>query len=305
MIGRIAFLAAVVVFCRPAGASLVGEVRAAIGRGDLAAAERLVERHRQANGETPEVAAAVSWLGRGAFQAKELDDAERHALEARRLALKLLDGRGLDDDRELATALGASIEVQAQVLAARSELSEAIAFLSGEADRWKATSILARIHKNLNLLSLEGKPAPPLVWSEHLGSRPEPLEALRGKVVLLFFWAHWCGDCKGQAPSLVRLSEEFGAQGFTVVGPTKRYGFAARGVDATAEDEMRHIEAVRQAFYAGIPGMAVPVSEESFVQYGCSTTPTLVLVDRKGIVRLYHPGEMRYEELASKVKELL
>jgi thiol-disulfide isomerase/thioredoxin len=305
VIGRIASLAAVFALCSSAGASLVGDVRAAIGRGDLAAAERLVATHRQAAGETPEVAAAVSWLGRGAVQAQEYDRAERHAIEARRLALKLLAGRSLDDDRELPTALGASIEVQAQAMAARSELSEAIAFLSEEAERWKTTSIRERIHKNINLLSLEGKPAPRLVWTEHLGPRPEPLEALRGKVLLLFFWAHWCGDCKGQAPSLARLSEEFGAQGFTVVGPTKRYGFAARGVDANPEEEVRHIEGVRQKFYAGIPGMAIPVSEENFVQYGCSTTPTIVLVDREGIVRLYHPGEMPYEELASKVRELL
>jgi hypothetical protein len=50
--------------------------------------------------------------------------------------------------------------------------------------------------------------------------------------------------------------------------------------------------------------MSVPVSEETFANYGSSTTPTMVLVDREGVVRLYHPGEMTYAELAPKVADL-
>jgi thioredoxin-related protein len=50
--------------------------------------------------------------------------------------------------------------------------------------------------------------------------------------------------------------------------------------------------------------MSVPVSEETFRNYGASTTPTIVLADRAGIVRLYHPGKMTYEELAGRVAEV-
>jgi len=50
--------------------------------------------------------------------------------------------------------------------------------------------------------------------------------------------------------------------------------------------------------------MSVPVSEENFQRFGASTTPTIVLVDRQGIVRLYHPGAMPYSQLASKVAEV-
>jgi hypothetical protein len=51
--------------------------------------------------------------------------------------------------------------------------------------------------------------------------------------------------------------------------------------------------------------MAVPVSEENFKSWGCSTTPTLALIDRGGVVRLYHPGRMSYEELAPKVAAIV
>jgi len=47
------------------------------------------------------------------------------------------------------------------------------------------------------------------------------------------------------------------------------------------------------------------MAKENFANYGSSTTPTLVLVDRAGIVRLYHPGQMFYEELAPKVTEVI
>jgi thioredoxin-related protein len=48
--------------------------------------------------------------------------------------------------------------------------------------------------------------------------------------------------------------------------------------------------------------MTVPVGEENFRAWGASTTPTVVVIDRSGIVRLYHPGEMSYEELLPAVK---
>jgi thioredoxin-related protein len=51
--------------------------------------------------------------------------------------------------------------------------------------------------------------------------------------------------------------------------------------------------------------MPVPVSEENFKVYGASTTPTLVLIDRRGVVRLYHPGNLSYEELAAKLESIL
>jgi hypothetical protein len=47
------------------------------------------------------------------------------------------------------------------------------------------------------------------------------------------------------------------------------------------------------------------VSEQNFLSYGVSTTPTLTLVDRRGIVRLYHPGGMTYQELRSAINGVL
>ncbi len=284
---------------------VIKEVRAAIARSDFPAGEKVIADYRASKGVTPEMLEALSWLGRGAQAAKQWDRADGYAAETRRLALDELKRRPLDADTSLPIALGASIEVQANVLAARGQRTEAVAFLEKELASWRGTSMRARIQKNIHLLSLEGKPVPPIDLREHLGAAPAPLAALRGKTILLFFWAHWCGDCKYQAPILARLQQEFGARGLAIVGPTRRYGYASRGQDATPAEELKHIEKVRQEFYGGIDGMPVPVSEDNFLNFGCSTTPTLVLVDRQGVVRMYHPGRMSYEDLAPRVAAVL
>jgi len=190
-------------------------------------------------------------------------------------------------------------------MARRGERGEAVAFLRSELKTYWMTSIRARIQKNIHLLSLEGKPAPALDVRDWLGSKPLPLDRLRGRPLILFFWAHWCSDCKRVAPDLARLASTFASQGLQVIGPTQHYGYVAGGADAPPKQETVYIESIRRQFYADLAAMPVPVSEENFRNYGASSTPTLVFVDRKGLVRQYHPGAMSYAELAAALKTIL
>jgi len=284
---------------------IVSDVRVALNRHDFKAAEQQVAAFRKQNGSTPEALEALSWLGRGALDQGRREDAERYAGETRKLVLEQLKTRSLDADRHLAAALGAAIEVQAGVLAGRGQRSEAVSYLGRELKTYRNTSIRTRIQKNLNVLSLEGKPAPPLNVGRWLGPRPESLAALRGRTVLLFFWAHWCPDCKDEVPVLVKVAERFAKRGLVLVGPTEHYGYVAKGEEATPEQETPYIDTVRRAVYAAVGPMPVPLDEENFKVYGASTVPTLVLIDRRGIVRLYHPDVMPYEELAGAIERVL
>jgi len=297
------------VFCLCAGLAFAGIAtdtqRTAVAKKDLAAAEKMVKEYREGKPDTPEVAAAVSWLARGALFAKDYDKADAYAEEARKMALEMLKGRNVDEDKWLPTALGASEEVHAQVLGARGENDQAVEFLKGELKAYGDTSLVERIHKNINLLSLEGKPAPALNEDVWFGSKPPALASLKGHPVVLFFWAHWCPDCKAEIPILAKVMQKYEPQGVKLIGPTKYYGYVSRGQDATPEVEKPYIDQVRKQYYAPLGDMPAPLDNANFTNYGASTVPTLVMIDKKGVVRLYHPGNLTEEELTAQLDTLL
>jgi len=278
-------------------AGIVTDVVDSINHGNFALADALAANYRAQSGVTPEYIEAISWLGRGALAARQFDKAQAYAAQAEKLAAAQLKTRPLDAEPHLPVALGAAIEVQGLVLNAQGQKSEAIAFLQKELAAYRATSIRTRIQKNINLLGLEGKTAPPLEEKVFLGAKPSPLSALRGKPVILFFWAHWCGDCKQEGPILTEIQKEYAAKGLVVVAPTQHYGYVARGEEAPPAEELKYIDQVRRTYYPNLLNVPSPVSEENFKNYGVSTTPTLVILDRSGIVRVYHPGVMTIEEL--------
>jgi len=162
--------------------TLAKDVKDMVARKDLASAERTVRAFQREAGSTPEFAAALSWLARGELMAKQFDRADAYAVETRKLADQLLRTHKLDADPWLPTAVGAAIEVHAQVLAARGERGDAVDFLRAQAALFGASSIGERIEKNLNLLNLEGKPAPALEESDWFGGslrRWRPCAAIR------------------------------------------------------------------------------------------------------------------------------
>lgn len=285
-------------------AGIVDDVLAALQQNNLALGNAFVAQYRTQRGVTPEYLEALSWLARGALAARQLDKAEAYARETETLASAELKKRPLDAEPHLPVALGAAIEVQALALQARGERGEAIAYLQKELAAYRATSVRTRIQKNLNLLSLEGKPAPALQEQVYLGSKPVALAALRGKPVVLFFWAHWCGDCKQEGPILGEIQKEYGPKGLAVVAPTQHYGYVARGEEAGPVEELKYIDQVRRTYYPNLLDVPAPVSEENFKNYGASTTPTLVIIDRAGIVRVYHPGVMTLDELRAALNRI-
>jgi thiol-disulfide isomerase/thioredoxin len=307
MIRNIRFgkLLVLIALVTPAWAGIVEDVRAALAQSGFSAAEDDLKSYRGQNGVTAEYIEAYSWLGRTALNAHEYDQAAAYAKQTKILAVEQLKQRPLDAEPHLPNALGAAIEVESQTLAARGQRSQAIAVLQSALRTYGSTSIRARLQKNLNLLSLEGKPAPALRAEQFLGSKPPVLAQLKGSPVLLFFWAHWCGDCKAEAPIITQLRTEFAPQGLTVLGPTKLYGYTAQVEHASPSDELAYIDAVRHRFYGGLLDMPVPISKYNFDAYGASTTPTLVLLDRTGKVAMYHPGALPYEQLKAEIEKVV
>jgi thiol-disulfide isomerase/thioredoxin len=298
-----------VVFCVVAaglvyGASdfVIAVTQAATTR-DFGLANNLLKQYRAHRGVTPEYLEAYSWIGRGELFAKNYQAALDNAADVRQLCLQQLTGRKPDAESSLPTALGASIEVTGQALAATGRRDEAVTFMRVELEKWRSTSINARIQKNINLLSLEGKPAPALdVTRGAAGPQPRPLSAHAGHPVLLFFWAHWCSDCKQEIPIIERVQAADRAKGLEIIAPTQWYGYVAGGEDAPRAVETPYIAKIFAQYYSGLGNVETPLSNTNFERYGVSTTPTLVLVNGAGIVTLYHPGAMTFDELSAALR---
>ncbi len=286
-------------------ADIIDDVRSALSAHNFPAADAQLSNYRAQHGIDPLYIEALSWESRAALSANLLDQAQTYAQQAEQLAREQLHHRSLDSEPHLPIALGAALEVEAQVLAAHGENAKAMALLRRSLATYKGTSIEARLQKNYNLLGLMGQPAPVITTTEYLGVRPSSLGQLKGSPVLLFFWAHWCGDCKYEGPIISRLTSEFAPKGLSVLAPTRLYGYAAAGEDAKPKDELAYIGQVWQHYYPALQSVAVPLGKSNFNNYGASTTPTLVLIDRKGKVALYHPGLMQYDDLRSAIQKIL
>jgi thiol-disulfide isomerase/thioredoxin len=277
--------------------TIVQLVRDAIAEPDFKKAEKLVLDDMAANGTTPIAIEAYSWLGRGAVAAKMYGEASDYASRTYTIVEEQLKTRKLDDEPRLPIALGAAIEVQALATAGQGGRSEAIAYLQRELETYKATSIVERLNKNINLLGLEGTAAFPIESSEWIGASRASLADLKGKPVVLYMWAHWCGDCKVAGPLLEGLVNKYKGSGLTIVAPTRLYGYVAQRKTATPQEEMAYIAETRDKFYPWLKDYAVPVSDDVFAKYGVSTTPTLVFIDRAGNVSKYNPGRLPLEQL--------
>jgi thiol-disulfide isomerase/thioredoxin len=288
----------------PPPKTIVQLVRDAIAADDLKKAEKLVLEDMAANGTTPIAIEAFSWLGRGYLGAKRYDEAMTYAARTYEIVEEQLKTRKLDDEPRLPIALGAAIEVQAHALAGQNRRSEGLMLLQRELEQFKGTSIVMRLNKNVNLLGLEGQPALSWASSEWLGAKPPTPDELKGKPVVIFLWAHWCGDCKKQGPILHSLVEKYKSSGIVVIAPTQRFGYAEKRRPVGPAEELKYIEQIRDEFYPWMKGVSAPVSDEVYTKYGVSTTPTYVLIDRDGKVSTYLPGQPTIEQLEPLIRKI-
>jgi thiol-disulfide isomerase/thioredoxin len=124
------------------------------------------------------------------------------------------------------------------------------------------------------------------------GAFPASLAALRGRVVLLDFWATWCGPCRIVAPKLSALQDRYGAQGLSVVG--------------VAADDPQDIARFATRLPVSYP-LAADLEGETSRDYGISSLPTLLVIDKRGVVREvavgYDPAEDAW--LDGQVRSLL
>ncbi len=115
------------------------------------------------------------------------------------------------------------------------------------------------------------------------------LSDFRGQVVLLNFWASWCGPCRQEMPILNDIHNKYSALGFTVLGVN---------VDAESEKAINYLKDTPVDF----PVLYDPESKVSEL-YSVSAMPSTAIIDRDGNVRMVHPGYKTGDE--NKYKDII
>jgi cytochrome c biogenesis protein CcmG, thiol:disulfide interchange protein DsbE len=124
---------------------------------------------------------------------------------------------------------------------------------------------------------LEGTPAAPFAGEELFSGEPVALEALRGKVVLVNFWASWCTECAREHKNLLRLHDRY----------RSHPEFAMVGI--VHQDEAEQARDFLRRFGGGYPNI-VDASGAIAIDYGVYGVPETFLIDRDGTIRCKHFG---------------
>jgi thiol-disulfide isomerase/thioredoxin len=280
-----------------AAGDLVRAVRNKISAGDIPSCQHLVEDYKHKTGVDAEYLDAMGWLARSAEMLGQNDLAASYVAELRREIQT--------EKEEWLAPLGAAIEVEGKLRAKQTGRKAAVKFLEAEFARAKDIGLRSRIRKNINFLSLEKQPALEVHTPMFVGAAPPTLAAAKGHPVLLFLWAHWCGDCRAQAAALGRVWKKYQARGLVLVAPTRLYGTGAGGNKATPDEEKAHVEKIWAEGYADLAGVSIPIDTDVMVRYGVSARPTFVLIDRKGLVRMSAPTRLTEVELSKRIEEVL
>ncbi|HEY5884465.1 MAG TPA: TlpA disulfide reductase family protein [Pyrinomonadaceae bacterium] len=153
--------------------------------------------------------------------------------------------------------------------------------------------------------SPKGGAPPDLHSTEWIDQKPVKLSELRGQVVLLDFWATWCGPCRYSLPKFQSLHEQFSAKGLVVLGLTNYFG-NINGRKATPAQELAYLKTFKKT--NGLTyGIVVSDSEMNDRNYGVASIPMSFLIDREGNVRFIALGasEPELAALEKMVKKIV
>lgn len=150
-----------------------------------------------------------------------------------------------------------------------------------------------RLEDNKNRVALDamhGKPAPELAVKDWINSKPRKLADLEGKIVVVDFWATWCGPCIASVPHMNELQKKYANQGVVFIAVC-----AVKGGEKMAETVKKHKMQYAVALDTGGKG-------NTFGAYKADSYPDYFIIDRKGNLRW---GDVSNADVEKAIKLLL
>ena len=153
-----------------------------------------------------------------------------------------------------------------------------------------------------------GQAAPAIAGDAWVNSKPLTLDRLKGKVVIVDFWATWCGPCRRVMPYLADLYKQYQDKGLVVIGFTRHYPNYADEIQnkgsVTWEEELPLVKQFIERNKIPYP-VGISKEDKEFRAYSIKAIPTMVFIDKKGNIAHIKVGAGNEVEISEKVKTLL
>ena len=219
---------------------------------------------------------------------------------------KLIDDKNLPEEFKkytymFYTNLASIAKEEKNIEGAKEILKKALGIIIDPRGKKSLESELAQIE-------FLGNKAPSISAETWVNSPPLSLEKLKGKVVIIDFWAPWCSPCRAVIPGLIEEYAKHKDDGLVVIGFTKLYGSYRDDINNVGkvdkDKEINLIKGFAERFKIDYP-VAISYEGKDFDSYMITGIPTMIFIDRAGNIDHIKIGSGNHNLVKEKIESLL